>query len=219
MAEIIVEPDKKNNNNNPIWPWILGLLLLVGVIWAAVELLGDDEPEREMAAVETPVIIEEERVVNEDVAYYGPVQEYVNFVQSDASNNPDMGLDHEYTSEGIQKLKTALVAIADEQAAGDVNIEQKKETLNQAADNIQTDPMSTEHANSIKSAFTAAADLMDALQERSFPNLNNDVQEVQDAANSIETGTQTLNQKDQVKEFFKESSEALQAMADTPTNR
>ena len=38
MAEIRVEPKKKT----PIWPWIIGILILLGLIWLLVEAFSDD---------------------------------------------------------------------------------------------------------------------------------------------------------------------------------
>lgn len=41
MADIDVEQKKGGN----LWGWIIGILLIVLIVWAAMELLGDDEPE------------------------------------------------------------------------------------------------------------------------------------------------------------------------------
>jgi len=50
MAEINIEQKKK------IWPWIIGLIVLLLLIWGAVELLGDDDvdPYTPPAAVTAP---------------------------------------------------------------------------------------------------------------------------------------------------------------------
>lgn len=48
MAKIDIE--KKNNNNSNIWMWILGLLVIAGIIWW-IAGSGDDEPEVEETAV------------------------------------------------------------------------------------------------------------------------------------------------------------------------
>jgi hypothetical protein len=51
MAEIRVEPRKAA----PIWPWIVGLLIILGLIWVLVEAFSDeevyDEPEVEEVEV------------------------------------------------------------------------------------------------------------------------------------------------------------------------
>jgi hypothetical protein len=50
MAEIRVDND--NNKNRSIWPWILGALLLIGLIWG-VSALTDDNEMQEANQVET----------------------------------------------------------------------------------------------------------------------------------------------------------------------
>jgi hypothetical protein len=39
MAEIRVEPKRKA----PIWPWIIGILILLGLIWLLVEAFDRDD--------------------------------------------------------------------------------------------------------------------------------------------------------------------------------
>lgn len=208
MAEIKVD---KRDNKPSIWPWILGALLLVGLVWGAVELLETDEPE--LAAAEEPMLIEEPVANTEFVEFdMAPVRDYVMYVEE---NGQTMGLEHEYTSEGIQKLAVALTAIADEVAPEDTDIMDRKNVLLEVAREIQTDPLSLQHANLIKEAFVASADLMDALQEFKYPGLETQVQEVQDVAASINKDVQTLDQRDKVKNFFQESSEAVLALAPT----
>lgn len=38
MAEIKVE----KKNKTPIWPWIIGILILLGLIWLLINAFGDD---------------------------------------------------------------------------------------------------------------------------------------------------------------------------------
>lgn len=54
MAEIKVEKRK----NTPIWPWIIGILLLVAVVWFLFEALQDDT-EREYERREREAEVEE----------------------------------------------------------------------------------------------------------------------------------------------------------------
>ena len=79
MAEIRVEHKK---NKPSFWPWILGALLLIGLIWGISEFVGDDD--REMEATETEQIILDngearptspERVTNEEYQDEGVLDE------------------------------------------------------------------------------------------------------------------------------------------------
>lgn len=44
MAEIKVEKKDKA----PIWPWIIGILVLLGLIWFLIDAFSDDTDEYEM---------------------------------------------------------------------------------------------------------------------------------------------------------------------------
>jgi hypothetical protein len=58
MAEIRVEPKRKA----PIWPWIVGILILLGLIWLLAEAFSRDDDEYENDSIE-----EEEGVETEPV--------------------------------------------------------------------------------------------------------------------------------------------------------
>lgn len=208
MAEIHV--DKKKNPS--FWPWILGLIVLVGLIWVLAEVFeGDDD-------IEEPVVAEEVQEVEEPVmeiertSAAPAVEEFIRFANENADVE-DMALDHEYTSNGIEKLTEALNSLALAEAGNNVNIEAKRQTLMQAANSIEEDPMAGTHANSIRDAFIAAADLMQAVQEQKYPDLANQVSEVKTAAENVDPETLTLNQKDAVKNFFDKAANALEEMS------
>lgn len=82
MAEIRVD-DNRNNNNRSIWPWILGALLLIGLIWGVSALTGDDNDRtREANRTETAAPydgetqpIEQERVRDDRYNEDGTLQD------------------------------------------------------------------------------------------------------------------------------------------------
>lgn len=205
MAEIKIE----RRSRKPIWPWAAGIVLLLLLIWGLVEFFEASEPvEQDLAVTE----VETTRLADEP-AYEagGRIEEFVNFVQQDEAA-PEMGPEHEYTSEGIQRLSAALSALAQQEAPDDVEISQRRARLEQTAEQIQQDPESLEHANAIKEAFMQAADLMEAIQEESFPERESVVETVREAAQNIEAAEPTLEQQEQIKNFFSQAAEALQVM-------
>lgn len=48
MAEIKVE----KKNKAPIWPWIIGILILLALIWLLIEAFSDDSDEYEFEEIE-----------------------------------------------------------------------------------------------------------------------------------------------------------------------
>lgn len=222
MAEILVEPDNRDpkKNNSSIWPWILGALLLFGLIWVIVEVTDDDDAER----VATTTVMDREPVTNEtytdntyeQTAAAGPVAEFVRFANEENANQAEMGLDHEYTSNGIMKLSGALNALADN-AAGDVNIEQKRQKFRENADKVQQDPQSLQHANIIRETFISASDLIASIKEKSYAESDVDVEQLRSTAEEIDTNTPTLEQKDKVKEYFDKAGDAIEKMSNETT--
>lgn len=202
MAEIEIQRKKP-----PIWPWILGALVLVALLWFLVDQTGQREPDQDTVANITGI----EPAAEPTGPMLNEVQQFVTFVRENQPTE-EMGLNHEYTSTGIRNLADALNAIAKQTDNHNDQIEQKHEELLQMADQIQKDPESTQHANVIRDAFTTSADLMEQLQRNLYPHLNDQVAEVRQAAQSVDPGNLTLDQKIDVKQFFERASDAVQAM-------
>lgn len=208
MAEINIE---KKNNKKSIWPWIVGLLVLVGIIWVIAEVA--ESPEDEVAEQETvvaPIDDQDETNVISDNADMGTgmaaSDDFVSFVE-DESVKEQMGMDHMTTSEGLMKLSTALREIS----AGD-EFEEQISQIEQNAAEIKDDPESLKHADKVSAAFTNAAGVMQQIQSNKYPDAQSDVQEVQDVVTKIQEDQQLLNQKENVKAFFEEAAQAVETM-------
>lgn len=223
MAEILVEPNNNNKRRSPIWPWILGAVLILGLIWFAVD--RDDDPEP--VATNTTAPIPQDRDLNEDLdnnvydrtsaegAAAGPIAAFITFAEEE--NMPENDLDHAYTSNGIEKMSAALVALADKEGGADANINQRKETFQQNASQLQRNPQSLQHANTVKSTFMEASELLAAIKEKSYPDSDADVDEVRDAANKLDENKSLTEQQDEVDNFFDEIGEAMEEL-DGETN-
>lgn len=189
MAEIKIE------KKPPVWPWILLGLLLVGglVYWFALR----DKNEEPMAVATDST---------ETVTNTGAVTDYIAFIDNDRE---PMGLDHEFTHDGLMKLTAATQAVAD-QANYDIkaDLDQVKEYANQ----IEKDPFETSHANSIRKAAETLAGSLHKMQEAKFPQLSGEAQNVVDAAAKIDPDVLTLDQKPAVKGFFSEAASMLRRM-------
>jgi hypothetical protein len=207
MAEIKIEKKK------PIWPWIILVLVILAILYFLVFADdGDDDDIDEITTeqVEDETAWEEESdtttwETESDTLGQG-VQGYLTYVADESR----MGIDHEYTNNALIQLMNAVQAKADEM---NYDISADMQSVRQEAQAITQDPMATTHANTIKSAGTKLANILQKMQQEQFPNLNNDVQEVMTAANNIDGSVQTLNQKDQVNKFFNEAADVLRKMS------
>lgn len=199
MAEIKIMKKK------PVLPWIIvGIILLVIVIY----FLGyynrgddviDDSQNTAMNEDKPTDLIG----INENNT---TVTEYINFIES---NQNKMTLDHEYSNEAIIKLTAAVYAIADEV---DVDVKSDLNKMEDDAEDITEKPLSDTHANSIRNAADNLTNAMQNIQKAKFPGLANEVNEVRKSSNAINPDGLTLNQKEQVKSFFYNSSHLLKKM-------
>lgn len=210
MAEINIERKK---GKKPVWPWILGLLLLAGIIWAISD--SDDEPQLdEVAAVEEPYA--EESVAAEpqsNVLENEPTEiaDFVSYVNT-TEVKERMGLDHVVTSEALMRLSQALKELGEEDYSQQIN------DIQQTAQQIQTDPESLKHADRVNNAFSKAADVLMQIKENRFPETaESEVQELQEIAREIEDGQPLLEQKEEVKSFFENAAQVVDAFEDEQT--
>ncbi|HEV2132500.1 MAG TPA: hypothetical protein VGR27_15405 [Longimicrobiaceae bacterium] len=218
MADINVE-----RKGPSIWPWIIGLIVLALLIWALAEMLGGDR-------VDTAAVVDDTVLGTTEVAPTTPttdvtaaaapaaVQEFVQWVDR-RDPQTDMGLQHEYTSNGLRQLADALESLA--QRHGDrPAVQQSIQTMRQQADRLeQSDAASTQHANMTRDAFTSAADAMNTLHQEYHPqasDVDSQVNQVRQAAQAIDTGTPLLQQQERVQTFFDRSRDAVRTMANQP---
>ena len=131
---------------------------------------------------------------------------FVTFVEEDQEN---MDLSHEYTNEALNKLINATDAMANEVG---YDVEADMQEVRQLADKITQEPFETTHANSIKEAATKLEGVLQNIQQEAFPTLTGGTDAVKNAAEGIDPQELTLNQKEDVKNFFRESAELLEQM-------
>jgi len=187
MTEIKIEKKK------PVWPWILLVLGLLVAAWFFFFRNDKDEPVNSNALIDV-------RENNSTVAAY------VTFINSDTNT---MSLDHSFASMALTKLTDAVDAMATE-AGYDVKVDIAK--AKQYADEIAKDPMSTTHADKIRSAADVLSTSLQNMQQAKYPGLSNEATDVKNAAAAINPETLTLDQRDVVKSFFRKAADLLNKM-------
>ena len=190
MTEIKIEKKK------PVWPWIL---LVLGLLAAAWFFFFRNDKQETMETADNNALID----VHENNS---TVAAYVTFINSDTNT---MSLDHAYTSEALTKLTDAADAMATE-AGYDVKVDIAK--AKQYADEITKDPMSTTHADKIRSAADVLSTSLQNMQQAKYPSLSAEAADVKSAATAIIPETLTLEQRDAVKSFFRMAADLLGKM-------
>lgn len=223
MADINVE-----RKGPSIWPWIIGLIVLALLIWALAEMLGgrDDARTTAVPGDTVPRTQEVAPAPTTDPAAPGvataapaAVQEFERWVdRRDAQT--DMGQQHQYTINGLRQLADAIESLAQRHEARPA-VQQSIQSVRQQADRLeQSDPAATQHANLTRDAFTSAADAIGTLHREHHAQatgLENQVTQVRQAAQAIQTGTPLLQQQQEVQTFFDRARDAVRSLATAHT--
>lgn len=200
MAEIKIE------KKSPIWPWILLAVAVIVVLFLVLSNNGDSEEDEDL---------QEDRIeqgfggttdVTRAVINNSAVFAFVSFINDDPDS---MGLDHEFTNEALLKLTNATSAMADEI---DYDIQKDLDEVRTHADKITNDPFETTHANSIRLSAEILANVLQNIQQKAFPNLAGEADAVIKSVSAIELEALTLDQKGDVKNFFRKSAVLLEKM-------
>lgn len=199
MTEIKIE------KKTPVWPWILVVLIIVAILIYAFAFNDDETDVRQEDHTEQRM---EEESANEKRAamHDSDVSTYVSFIKKDS--NP-MKIDHEFTNEALSKLTEATRAMA---AEIDYDIHRDLEELKRYTAKINTDPFETTHANSIRKSAEILATILQNIQRKAYSNLTGETDGVKNAAMSIKPDVQTLDQKENIKNFFRKSANLLEKM-------
>lgn len=95
MAEIKIE------KKPPMWPWILLLLAVIGILIYLFAFSGDEDEIEDMAETRTEEVTDTRQVALNN----STVIAYVSFIKD---NPGQMSLDHEFSNEALLKFTTIL---------------------------------------------------------------------------------------------------------------
>jgi len=209
MAEIKVE-----KKSSPIWPWILGILVLVALLLYFFVFANDDTDDDINDDTTTEQVIEEKNYDN-DLDEASDEKVNAKMIEEEATDvvaynrfisDPNMGLDHEFASGALTKLIAATRATAE---AVNVNIEADLAEAKVHADKITNDPSSLKHANIIKDAGKSITKALRTIQMEKFPEMEGELKNIQDAISGIDVNKPTLDQKNTIKSFFDNAGNLL----------
>jgi hypothetical protein len=204
MAEIEIK------KKTPIWPWIVGILAVLAILYF-IFLYGDDDVESDDVTNDVEMVTDD--VSNSEYDTANPfsetavsaISEYHTFI----AEEPEMGLEHEYTHNALRKLIDATEAVA---STLSVDITAQLETARANADFVTKDPYDVDHADKINNAGNIIVQALDKIQNQKFPDLDESSAELQNSVTNIVPATQTLEQKAAVKNFFEKAGDLLTNM-------
>ena len=198
MAEIKIE------KKQPIWPWILGILLLA--VAAYFIFFKDKDVVTNKTTTTTDTIVDRTEVEDNTMENSTGVAAFVAFVKKDDGN---MTLSQEYSNEALNKLIDATEEMSTKagfDAKGD--LDKAREHAGKITDN----PEATDHADHIKMSTDIISTVLQNLQTAKFPALKAEADKAKMSSSAINVKELTLNQKEKIKAFFADAADLLEKM-------
>lgn len=217
MAELHVQRKEPN-----IWPWVLGGLLVLALILWFVFGRGDEQvgrlADQADSTMQSGALMGQQGTGTQQGSaagqldnVSGPVSQFVQFAEQGSAANAS--LSHEYIANGLRQLAAALRDITGDEASG-VQVRPRLDEIEQRADDLQRDPMSTGHALKAREAFLMAASLMGQMQNDGAAASATPVQNAMTAAEAISPNALLLEQTTEIQRFFDQAAVAVRALAE-----
>jgi hypothetical protein len=118
----------------------------------------------------------------------------------------------DYARNGLQKLTGVLVALADRDDLRDATITEQRDNLTSATDRVG------EPGASLRPGFVAAANLVRAMQQKAYPNLENQATELTRLAGQLSGRSVTAADQQQNKQFLTKAAEVVRVLSEPATN-
>lgn len=213
MADIDIQEKERS-----VWPWIVGLLGLVLVVWVAAEMLGDDEPDfavTDPAAEETlyPAAVPTDAT---DAGMPMAVTQFEQECASPGTTADEMSLDHSYVEGCIRQMTAAMDAVIERDTVNDQALSEQMQGYRTQAEQLTENRDSPEHSTHVREVFNSAAQIIARIEDtrtNAGEALDRRSDSVQEAAEAFSADAQMMDQRDEVAAFFRETAAALRAMA------
>jgi hypothetical protein len=200
MAEIKIE------KKQPVWPWILGLLVVAALIY----LLFFNDSTAVIDNINTTndtIVDRNELQDNTDLdENFSDVAAFVTFIKNDDGK---MTLDHDYSHSTLTKLIDATEEVA---LLNDFDAKVDFDKARQLADEITTNPEVGNHADFIKEATSRISTVLQNLQAANFPDLKAEADQAKMTSDAINVQELALNQKESIKGFYDAAADLLEKM-------
>jgi len=204
MAEIKIE------KKTPVWPWIIGALVVL-VILALVLFSNDDDDYQNDTSAETIEELSNDSIVDDRYAYdantdYTDSQQTWMTYQESIKDSTRIGSDSTYTNNALKNLASVVVLAAQQNDIAPSDATQElKEFSDYDYQTHNSTKMSENRAeeNDFKSISNNISLVLESIQAKKYPELQNDVIELKHMVNNMPSTNIALeNSKSAVKKFF-----------------
>ena len=114
----------------------------------------------------------------------------------------------DYARNGLRVLSELLVDLADRDDLRDANVSEKRDVLTSATARLD------DSTASLRPGFVAATGLMQAMQQKAYPELEPAVGDLLNRAGQLSGRSATAEDQQQLREFFSRATEVVRALTE-----
>lgn len=209
MAEIKIEKKK------PVWPWILAVLVVLGIIVYFVyanpdrDLLNDDYDD-----VTNEQVMESDKPLGKKRDAFQPGEAYTQYAAFEGSirDSTRIAVDSSYTKKAYYNLCKAVAKKAEETNVEDSQALSDLKNFSMLITKVSSPLSSGETAKNFKTASDKVVKVLEDIQLKSYPNLQSQVSELKQVISKMDGHISMDKQQDNLTQFLQKSRDVLKAM-------
>lgn len=210
MAEIKIEKKK------PVWPWILVILVVLGIIVYFVyanpdrDLVNDDYDD----VSNEQVMESENKPVGKKRDAFQPGGAYTQYAAFEGSirDSTRIAVDSSYTKKAYYNLCKAVAKKAEETNVDDSQALTDLKNFSMLITKVSSPLSSAETAKNFKTASDKVAKVLEDIQVKGYPTLQSQVSELKQVTSKMDGHISMDKQQDNITQFLQKSRDVLKAM-------
>ena len=214
MTEIKIEKKK------PVWPWILLILIILGIVAYFVYAEGGiddfqddgtDDVYNEKVMDTSHLSSSNRSLQNADGTYGSSYDSYSAFAGS-ITDSTRIAVDSSYTKRAFANLAKVVVKKADENDVADSPALTDLRAFSVLIIGISKTSTRIENVKNFKTACDKVAKVLGDIQEKSYPSLKEDASQINQMAADISPSVSMADQQHKMTAFLHKTRDILQAM-------
>ena len=210
MAEIKIEKKK------PVWPWILAVLVILGII----VYFGYENPERDLLNDDYDDV-SNEQVMESDTNpvdttrdTFTPGDAYTQYGAFEGSirDSTRIAVDSSYTKKAYYNLSKAVAKKAEEMNVDSSQALTDLKDFSMLITKVSSPLSSSETAKNFKTASDKVVKVLEDIQVKSYPELEAQVADLKQVTSKMDGHISMDQQQENITQFLQKSRDVLRAM-------
>lgn len=214
MTEIKIEKKK------PIWPWIILILVVLGVIAYFIyanpdnEYLNDDFDDdiTNEQVMESDDIQLDKKMSSSNTYVPGTSYDQYTAFEGSIRDSTRIAIDSSYTKKAYYNLSKAVAKKAEETSVEDSQALTDLKDFSMLITKVSSPLSSAASAKNFKTASDKVAEVLEAIQIKSYPELQSQISDLKKVASDMDGYIQMNQQQDNITQFLQKSRGILREM-------